>query len=327
MLFEALQAPIRSEDATGTLFVGGLLLLFSVLFPLVWLFTLLRSPIWIVLAPLAVFPPLVTLGYEVRVLAAGARGDVAPPSFVDWTGLTRIGIGSLIVRAVYLFPLFAAGTLVVAVGVLARSGRLGLGDAVTEAVLVVTAVVAGLFAAGYASVYIYLRPAALSVYAVSGDLRTALSPRRAFAVVAAGDYAVGWTLSTIVLFVGLSVSIPLQLLLVGFFLAFYVRIVASLLYGYGAADGLAEQGLLERPGARSEDGSAVDLRDSPEADPAVQSGRGVTVVTDRDTPDRQSVAADSDSTDSNPSETTSDSDQPRDDDAVTEFEWDNLEDS
>jgi hypothetical protein len=234
MLPQALGAPARSHDAVGTLLIGGTLLLFSVLFPLIWIFALVVSPIWIILAPLAVFPPLLTLGYDLRVLQAGLREEPATPPFLDWSKLVRDGVRSILLGVVYLLPaLVVLGTASGIVAVL-QTGPLPVSELVTNVATGISTVGAGTFLALYVGVFLYIRPATLVVFAATGRMRAALSPRRVSRVALSTDYAIGWTMATVVLLIGGLIAAPLGLLLVGFLVAFYVRAVAYYSYGAGA---------------------------------------------------------------------------------------------
>lgn len=314
MLSEALGAPTRSLDASGTILVGGLLVLFSVLFPLIWLFALAVSPIWLVLAPLAVFPPLITLGYDLRVMEAGMRGTEATPPFLGWGQLVRDGIRSFALGLVYLIP--ALVVLGVASGIIAgvETGELALSERAETAVLGVTTAFAGGFVLLYVCVFLYIRPATLAVFAATGQVRAALSPQQVLRVTLSREYAVGWAVAVIVLLIGWVVAVPLQLLIIGFFVAFYVRTVAYYAYGGGATEAvpaLTEMSLgaerlspmaqestgpsevvSEEPelaestskGSESSDEHGVALpwspRLSPEAAATVQVGRGVSLSGD-----------------------------------------------
>jgi hypothetical protein len=242
MLPQALGAPARSHDAVGTLLIGGTLLLFSVLFPLIWLFALVVSPVWIILAPLAVFPPLLTLGYDLRVLEAGLREEPATPPFLDWSELVRDGIRSILLGVVYLLP--ALVVVGAASGIVAtlQTGQLPVSELVTDVATGVSTAGAGTFLALYVGVFLYVRPATLAIFAATGRMRAALSPRRVFRVATSADYALGWAVAAAVLFVGLLIATPLGLLLVGFLLAFYVRAVAYYVYGFGARTRVAVPG-------------------------------------------------------------------------------------
>ncbi len=234
MLPQALGAPARSHDTVGTLLIGGTLLLFSVLFPLIWLFALVVSPVWIILAPLAVFPPLLTLGYDLRVLEAGLGEEPATPPFLDWSELVRDGIRSILLGVVYLLPAFVV--LGVASGIVAalQTGQLPVSELATDVATGISTAGAGTFLLLYAGVFLYVRPATLAIFAATGRMRAALAPRRVFRVATSADYALGWAVAAVVLFVGWLIATPLGLLLVGFLLAFYVRAVAYYIYGFSA---------------------------------------------------------------------------------------------
>lgn len=270
MISDALHAPARSDDAPGTLFVGSLLLLLSLVAPLVWAYGVLLSPLWLAVGPFVALPPLLVLGYDVRVLGASARGAEATPSFVDWAGLVRTGLLSLVLRAVYLLPLGVVVAAGVAVAVVAQTDTLGLGSNTASLVAAAVAVFLSLFTLSYLAAYLYLRPAALAVFAVTGRLRSALAPRRVLGVAVTRDYAVGWTVAGVALVLGLTVAAPLQLLLVGFALAFYVRVTAYVAYGRGAASGLSARGLLGEDETAPTAPSVPVGRDAP---PDVQVGR------------------------------------------------------
>jgi hypothetical protein len=281
MLSEALQAPTRSDDAAGTMLVGSILLSFAVLFPLVWLFAVLISPIWVVLAPLAVFPPLVLLGYDVRVLEAGLRGEPAAPSFVDWAGLVRDGLRSLVLSAAVLVPLFVALGVGVAAVWFVQSTYVSVAPDTADAVAGLVVLFEALFVVAYLTAYLYVRPAVLAAFAATGSLRAALSPRRTLRVMLSPSFALAWTLANLALFVGWLVAFPLQLLLVGFAVAFFVRVVAYGTFGRGARGALADDltgGREDAAGTATAPAVVPDpsARWGPrEVDAAVGAGRGV----------------------------------------------------
>ena len=273
MYREALSAPTRTDDAATTLVVGGLLLLVAAVAPLVWFFTATPLLVALLLTPLAVFPPLVLRGYYVRTVRVGLRGDTATPSFVRWGELVRDGAKSVLLSAGYLLPL---GVLLVVVGGLAVSlvanvvsprSPAGVGAALGV-------VVGGFALLGYSLTYLYVRPAALAVFAAEGRLRDGFALRRVLGVARSSRYAGGWFRAVTVLAVGLVVAAPTTLAVVGVFVAFYARVVAHLLYGRGAA------GVVDvAADARWERTATVALGDRPsEASPSVQTGRTVGVV-------------------------------------------------
>jgi hypothetical protein len=350
MLPEALSAPTRSHDATGTILVGGLLVLFSVLFPLIWLFSLTISPVWLVLAPLAVFPPLITLGYDLRVLETGMRRTEATPPFLGWAQLARDGAQSIALGLIYLVPalvvLGAASAIVAGV----ETGELGLSERVATAVLGVTTAVAGGFVLLYGCVFLYIRPATLAVFASTGRLWAALSPQQVLQVALSREYAVGWAVAVIVLLIGWTIAAPLQLLIIGFFVAFYVRAVAYYAYGSGARAALSaptEASLgAERIPAVEQSGDAEEVesapeeydaggepgialswspRFDPEATAPVQVGRGVSLSGDGHGDETHKAGTESDQ-DADDAESHQNADEPEGDrsgDRTTDrsFEW------
>lgn len=284
MLPQALSAPTRSHDAAGTILIGGVLLLFSIAFPLVWLFALTVSPVWVVLAPLVVFPPLLVLGYDLRVMEAGLRESAAAPPFLGWSQLVRDGVRSILLGAVYLLPamLVAGAAGLVVAGV--QMGQLELSERVATAVTGVSSAAAAAFLLLYLGVFLYVRPAALAVFVATGRLRAALSPRRVFHVALSTDYLIGWTTAAAVLVIGLSIAAPLGLLVAGFFLAFYVRAVAYYAYGRGARTRVPEldEGSL---------GSATLAETSPAGPPASTVTGDQESATDAGAPASASAAA------------------------------------
>lgn len=234
MLKQALLAPVRSSDALPTLLIGSAMVLLATVVASAVGFLATRTLLALALAPLAVLFLLVLLGYELRVVGAGVRGERGTPSFVDWSGLVRGGVASLAVTLGYLLP-----AVVLAGGAYALS--VGLGDGAMELPRsTLASTVAGYGGAGLLGLYglllLPLRSAALSVYAATGRLRSAFAVRRVLGVVATSRFLLGWALGSLVVLVGLVV----------FPLAFYARVTAHSLYGRAAAP---------RLDARSDDAS------------------------------------------------------------------------
>lgn len=300
MLSEALSAPMRSDDTAGTLLVGSVLLLFSVLFPLLWGVALTVSPVWVVLAPLAIFPPLLTLGYDLRVMEAGLRGERPTPSFLHWADLVRDGLRSIVLGVVPLIPavvVFAgAGAIVAAL----QTGALGVSERVATVATGLVFLGAGGFVSLYVVLFLYVRPAILAVFVSTGRIREALSPQRVSRVALSSEYAIGWIVAGGVLLVGWMIAVPLQLLLVGFAIAFYARAVAYHRYGSGAREQIetlsdsrwmTETAIETEPEAEREPNTETeDTHGSPvlswsprlgaEPPAAVQVGRSVALPTD-----------------------------------------------
>jgi hypothetical protein len=275
MFREALSAPARTDDAATTLFMGGFLVLVATVLPVVWLLALVSTPLALVLTPFAVFPPLVLRGYYVRTVRAGLDGDEAAPSFVRWSELVRDGAKSLLLSVGYLLPFgLLAGLVVVCVALLA--GDVVAAGSSAGVATALGVVLGGVVTLGYGVVYLYLRPAALAVFAADGRLRGGFALRRVFGVARDGRYAGGWLRAVTVLALGVAIGAPTTLAVVGVFVTFYARVVAHVLYGRGAAD------VLGVDDDTSEGVETAPLADRPsEVSPSVQTGRTVGFVVGR----------------------------------------------
>ncbi|VTT85527.1 unknown [Halorubrum sp. DM2] len=274
MLTAAATALKRSDDAAGTVLVGGVVSLLAWVLTPLWLGgVLFVSPVFLVVAPVALAPWLVARGYFVRVtrgaVDAGTAAD-APP-LVAWGELVRDGLKSALLSAALLAPL--AGGLAVGVGVVAAlvagpvdpasvaaAVESALGPNGPAAVAAVAGVAVAALVGAYLLAFAYVRPAALAVFATTGQLRSGLNPRRVAGVAATGPYATGWTLGVATLAVGFAVAAPAIPLVVGVALAFAVRVVAHGLYGRGAGRAMAGEPTTD-PGSRPDGDSVVDAAD------------------------------------------------------------------
>jgi uncharacterized membrane protein YccF (DUF307 family) len=267
MLAEALKAPARSSDAVPTMVVGGFLIALSLLFPgVVVVIALQETPLALAALPVTVFPALVFAGYALRVAAAGAREDPAVPSFVDWGGLIRGGVGSTVVTGWYLLPLVVVGVAWVAtvVGFSTDVGTLPRSELAQSASTLATLGFGGV----YLLVFAYLWPAAMATYGVSGRLRSALDPRTVVRVGVSRRYLVGWLAAGLVtVFVGVPTA-ALSLVLLGLPLLFYVLAATSSLVGRASGRQL-RAGLSEA--VRPDHDTIPD----PEPEATVQAGRSV----------------------------------------------------
>jgi hypothetical protein len=253
MLKQALLAPIRTSDALPTLLIGTALVVLSAVVVSAAGFLIVQTPVGLALAPVAVLLPLVLLGYELRVLRAGVRGERGAPSFVNWSGLVRGGVASLAVTLGYLAPagVVAGVALALWVGFHDAAGVVPRSTLGREAARYGgTALLAG-----YGLLLLPLRPAALSVYVATGRLRSAFALRRVLGVLTTGRFLLGWALGSLVVLLGVIV----------FPFAFYARVVAHSLYGRAAAPTL-DAGLA---GGVAPDADRVL---EPGADPGVQTG-------------------------------------------------------
>ncbi|MFC5366827.1 DUF4013 domain-containing protein [Salinirubrum litoreum] len=254
MFGDALSTPAKTSDAAVTVLIGGVLTLFATVGLVGLTVALVATPLALLAVPVALLPAFVLRGYYVAVLDAGAHREPGAPSIVRWGTLLSDGVKSVLVSAGYLLP----AVLLVALGVAALVALVppevadpatspspsavesSVSDARALGVLTVL-VLGSLLLLGYALLYAYLRPAALAVFAVSGSLREAFRLGRVRAVAGTGDYAVGWLLAGLLLVVGGLFVVPLSVLLVGFFLLFYLQVVAHSLYGRGASDVLVPE--------------------------------------------------------------------------------------
>ena len=327
MFGDALSTPARTSDSAVTLFIGGVLTLLAVVAPLVAVAALSVSLLGLLFVPLAFLPLLVLRGYYVAVIAGGANREPGAPSIVQWGTLLSNGVKSVLVSVGYALP----ALLLVVLGVAAlvalvppevadpNTSPAAVESATSDArALGVLAVLAlgGVLLLGYGLLYAYLRPAALAVFAVSGSLREAFRLGRVRSVAGTGDYAVGWLLAGLVLVVGGVFVLPLSALLVGFFLLFYLQVVAHSLYGRAAGDVLVPE-----PGSGDPDEHEAPTTDG---EAATESDAGASAA-DAGFPSEWAEASAADGSDDvADSEKSDDTDESRAD-ALTD--WDDVTDA
>jgi hypothetical protein len=228
MLIEAFKSPLQSSDRLPTLLVGGLLTLFGmgllVAGGAVAIFS--QTLLGLVAVPAAAPFLLLVVGYLLRVTATGAREEPAP-SFVEWGGLFKGGVGALLLAATYLLPALVLGGIGLAgfAGFAGDAGTLPASASGRSASLLA----GGLLVLAYGLMYLYVFPAALSIYGVSGRLRTALWPATTVRAAVTIDYLKGWVVGGATLLVGLAlvgavITVPI---------AFYLLSVAASLFGRG----------------------------------------------------------------------------------------------
>ncbi|EMA30249.1 DUF4013 domain-containing protein [Haloarcula japonica] len=174
MLEDALRYPWTGEQKVETILIGGVLTLLGVFF----------------------IPALFMYGYLVRVIRAVSAGDdEVPPVFDDWGDLFIEGVVAFLISLVYsLVPLVVIG-LAIASFVLPASvvtttgGEPAPGLSIIGlllALVVVTVTVVGSLGA------VYLLPAAVAAYAVTGRVGAAFSPGTLRAIGGSQTYAVAW---------------------------------------------------------------------------------------------------------------------------------------
>lgn len=207
MLREAIAYPIRGEGAGKRLFVGGVLVLLSIL----------------------VVPAFFLYGYFLRVLESTARGGTEPPTFDGWRELFVDGFKAFVVVLAYLLPVYvlavvlpAVYTFVVPMG---SSGQEPSSAAVGLFVFVLV-VVTPLTLLAY-----YLMPAGLTGLALSGEVSAAFDVESVGTIARSRAYFVGMLLAAAVAVVGGFVATLLWIVVVGFFLQFYVYLSVAYVAG------------------------------------------------------------------------------------------------
>jgi len=273
MLSESLRVPYRADDTIGTILVGSVLTLLSGLCVLLWAGLLvsalpfeptLRNLVVALVAGttatvVAFLPSLVIRGYLLSIVEAGIHDEPNASSFVQWGSLVRAGWKSTLVSAFYFLPGAVFCGLVVgglAATVISPPGFEGAVQALTA----IGILIAGFGLLGYGLVYLYVRPAARAVFAVTGSLRSAVGVRRVLRLAATPQYLSGWLIAMGLLVVGPTISVPLLVIaglvgvlspvlavvltlatiLLSICLLFVSRVSAAWVTGRGAADGISE---------------------------------------------------------------------------------------
>lgn len=220
MFEDALKYPTRDDGWLKTVLLGGVLLLLSFL----------------------LLPVVVVQGYYLRVMAGSSADD--PPTFTDWAGLLVDGLKSFVVMFVYgVVPFLAAmvipafiGTFVLSLGSAAGSnGAASSGVGVFAALLAIVLVPLLLLTIVAA---LYFGPAGMALLAREGRIGAAFDWSSLKAVAFTKTYLTGWLLAAVVLFVGGIVAAVLTFVLVGFFVSFYVNVVAYRIVGVSVEDAL-----------------------------------------------------------------------------------------
>ena len=219
MIDDALAFPRRDDDWLKTVLIGGAM----------------------VLGGFLILPAIVVQGYYLRVLAGETDN---PPTFADWESMLVDGLKSFVVMFVNgAVPMLVGvmipailGTFVLSMGSAAGSNGAAGGLGAFAAVLML-ALVALLFLAILAGVY--LGPAGMALLAREGQIGAAFDWSQLKAVAFTKTYFVGWLLAAVVLVVGGTVAGILSFVLVGFFVSFYINVVAYRILGATVADTIA----------------------------------------------------------------------------------------
>lgn len=208
MLEDGLSYPIRGEWV-GRIIIGGVLSFFSFL-----------------------LVPLIPLnGYLVSVLEQTVGGDETPPEFTDWGDLFVRGIGAFVIVLAYaIVPLFLYGivtSMFIGAGALigGDSGGLLAGFGLLSMLLLIPVL---LF------IY-YLIPAALSNYAVEGNVGAGFDFGTISNVVFTGEYLVAVLLPIVVAIILWVATFVLAITVIGViflpFLQFYGQVAVFRMFG------------------------------------------------------------------------------------------------
>lgn len=207
MLEDAVNYPIRGEEAALTIGLGGLL-----------------SFLWFLL-----FVPVVfVFGYLVRVLAGTVDGEDVPPRWNEWGDLAIDGVVGLVLSVVFYAAPFVVVVLFSGVGGISSDP-----DVAAAGVLVGVLVALPLFA-----VFGYVHPAVLAEFG-SGRRGDGFDGSRVVAAVTSGSYLFAWIVGFTVqiasfFFLFFFLLIPIVgwlVLLVGPVVAFAANVAAFRAFG------------------------------------------------------------------------------------------------
>ncbi|WP_138005324.1 DUF4013 domain-containing protein [Halalkalirubrum salinum] len=235
MLRDALSAPIRGRDSFGTTVIGSVLVAIGIVLAIAWMAAAAVVPFIAVIAlPIVAFPILVSRGYRLRVINDNMQNRPETPSFVGWGGLARGGLGSIVLSGLYLLPL-AAFTLFAGIPIVTYAIFGSASNPTGRLLATIAAALGGLFMIGYLLVYAYIRPAAETVFASTGRISAAVSPKRVLSVALTGRFTTAWIVAVGVFLTGTIVGILTFPLLVGTVVLFLTGTVVAALIGSGAS--------------------------------------------------------------------------------------------
>lgn len=210
MLEDALGYPLRTDDRVATLIVGAALIVASVF----------------------VLPAFVLQGYLLRVLRSAATGERAAPSFTDWGELFVDGLKLVVVQAAFGFvisiPIVAAVVAFLLGGV--TGSEAGVAAFGTVSLLLV------LLATLLSILVAYVLPAAMTNFALAGELSVAFDVETLREAALSGRYLVGVLFGVVLGGVITLVAGPLALLLIGVPGLFYGQVVTYYCFGRGFAE-------------------------------------------------------------------------------------------
>ncbi|MEZ3143232.1 DUF4013 domain-containing protein [Halobaculum sp. MBLA0143] len=226
MLRDAIEFPVRGDDAAKTILIGGLLSVFGVL----------------------LVPVIPLVGYLQQVFRTTAAGDETPPVFDDVEGLFADGLRAVAVSLVYfalpllvgLFTFVAVAMFVPAAFVSAGSGADPGAVSAVGGVVVFALLGLGLLSTLWTLAASYLLPPALARVAETDEVRSGFALRSVWDTAATMEYLTAWLLAVLVGVVASAVfSAVAAPTLVGGLLvpfgSFYLAVVTVRLYAEGVA--------------------------------------------------------------------------------------------
>ncbi|WP_277541464.1 DUF4013 domain-containing protein [Haloarcula laminariae] len=221
MFEDAIEYPWRGEQHVETIVIGGVLTLLGILF----------------------IPVLFVNGYHVRVIRRVSAGETeAPPVFDDWGDLLVDGLVTLLIGFAYMLVplvLFLVSWFAIFIPVAGSGVGGSAGD--VFAVLGVVAVLAFMlvaFLVGLAA--LYLLPAAVAAYAVTGEVGSAFSPSTIRSVGVNKAYLTGVVIAVAINFLAQLAGNVVVFTIVGIvlipFITFYGNVASAYAIGAGVAD-------------------------------------------------------------------------------------------
>jgi len=245
MFEKAISYPATGEKAVGAFVIGTLLSLLGIL----------------------IVPGLIVFGYLIRVLRQARDDETAEvPAYDEWGTLLVDGLKAAIVTIGYVvvpvliglfvvFAVFLSFTTVTVVetgdasssdGVVVGDGVIVESEAATDglgafgAIALLVSVLLVFAAAVWSLAALYVLPAGLAHFAVTGRMASAFAVRRLWPVLTSGTYFVAWLLALAVsiaagFVVGLVSLVPVLGVLLGVAVFYYATVVGFRLYGEGYA--------------------------------------------------------------------------------------------
>ena len=214
MFEDGLSYPARG-DWLGRTVIGGLLFAFSFL----------------------IIPAILVTGYLIDALERTVAGDEEPPAFADWGDLFVRGLVGTAIGIVYsVVPLVVfGGVAFVLFGVIGVAGGAGDAGGAVAGLGVVALLLLGLLFIPVVFLIYYLVPAALTNYAIEGEIGAAFDFETIKPILLSSEYLVAVLLPLVVavlLWIATSIlSVTIVGLLLVPFLQFYGQLAVFRMFG------------------------------------------------------------------------------------------------